>query len=687
MDELDEKVLDITQRQKRAMILRRYHAKVERARELAQKRLAPEKNIKKRAYAQARQIVRKRFAGARGAEYEKLGPSEKMAIDRAIEKKQALIKKLALRLIPRVKQAEAKRLQSFMKGKSVDNAGAKEGHTPVTEELNNLFAETFEGISTERKKAEAKSSKNDNVMFFGKFEDEKQNKSQVYKAIAKKAAKADVTEEVLGIVYDRGLEAWNENVTVSPQQYAFARVNSFVNMGRTYFDEDADLVDGLEEGRAPGTPSVKRYTRPDGSTALKSLNKWGKRRDWRDTEGGLAKAKEHAGVDKVTEEAQQTDENFIDGEGPGKPGDAARHGLKGKSASELKSIRSSDSASPRRKQLAHWMLNMHHNEETELEERGLWDNIHAKRERIKRGSGERMRKPGSKGAPTAQNFKDAAESVEKVTGTNCKNCAFWREDLVRPVSKDEVNENGGLKAPSKEYLKMSKEVDLATLPGKATVAEKGFCDHKKVMEWVTERMCCALWDGEGTKREFKGDATFMEAEDTMNGTKLVDKESNNSKVRKKIENVDRKPPHVELTKQMEIYRKIIEKKEGNSEVDPAKREIGTDSLVKAFKKDTPGQNDDLNESFNLAFQAGIGTFMTSADLGMKIQGGFALHPSVEQEIEEVDQVEEDVKAGDKEPVVVPAHKDARGNTIPAKTVMRKTDKKIIKSGNVHDGED
>lgn len=44
-------------------------------------------------------------------------------------------------------------------------------------------------------------------------------------------------------------------------------------------------------------------------------------------------------------------------------------------------------------------------------ESGLWDNIHAKRERIKRGSGERMRKPGSKGAPTKQNFVDAAEQT------------------------------------------------------------------------------------------------------------------------------------------------------------------------------------------------------------------------------------------------------------------------------------
>lgn len=40
---------------------------------------------------------------------------------------------------------------------------------------------------------------------------------------------------------------------------------------------------------------------------------------------------------------------------------------------------------------------------------GLWANIHAKRERIKHGSGERMRKPGSKGAPSAQDFKDAAK--------------------------------------------------------------------------------------------------------------------------------------------------------------------------------------------------------------------------------------------------------------------------------------
>jgi len=44
---------------------------------------------------------------------------------------------------------------------------------------------------------------------------------------------------------------------------------------------------------------------------------------------------------------------------------------------------------------------------------GLYANIHAKRERIKEGSGEKMRKPGTKGAPTAKAFKESAKTVKK----------------------------------------------------------------------------------------------------------------------------------------------------------------------------------------------------------------------------------------------------------------------------------
>ena len=51
--------------------------------------------------------------------------------------------------------------------------------------------------------------------------------------------------------------------------------------------------------------------------------------------------------------------------------------------------------------------------EVVAEKEGLWANIHAKRERIKNGSNERMRKPGSEGAPTKQDFvKSQTEEVE-----------------------------------------------------------------------------------------------------------------------------------------------------------------------------------------------------------------------------------------------------------------------------------
>ncbi len=42
-----------------------------------------------------------------------------------------------------------------------------------------------------------------------------------------------------------------------------------------------------------------------------------------------------------------------------------------------------------------------------LTKRGLRDNIHAKRKRIAKGSGEKMRKPGSKGAPSAKALKES----------------------------------------------------------------------------------------------------------------------------------------------------------------------------------------------------------------------------------------------------------------------------------------
>jgi hypothetical protein len=43
---------------------------------------------------------------------------------------------------------------------------------------------------------------------------------------------------------------------------------------------------------------------------------------------------------------------------------------------------------------------------------GLYANIHAKQERIKAGSGEKMRKPGTKGAPTKDAFVQSAKTAK-----------------------------------------------------------------------------------------------------------------------------------------------------------------------------------------------------------------------------------------------------------------------------------
>ena len=56
---------------------------------------------------------------------------------------------------------------------------------------------------------------------------------------------------------------------------------------------------------------------------------------------------------------------------------------------------------------------------------GLYAAIHAKRERIAAGSGEKMRKPGSKGAPSASDFKEAAKTAKPT-----------RKDMIRQKMKD-----------------------------------------------------------------------------------------------------------------------------------------------------------------------------------------------------------------------------------------------------------
>jgi hypothetical protein len=369
------------------------------------------------------------------------------------------------------------------------------------------------------------------------------------------------------------------------------------------------------------------------------------------------------------------------------------------------------------------MLNMHHNEEAELDEkRGLWDNIHAKRKRIKAGSGERMRKPGSEGAPTKQNFRDAQESIEEGYDVNSKHYKALTDLDLNTKNRDMTTKNDGYgplnpmdKKGSKAFWEDKAKMWNTTVEA-AMEARCGNCAAFNQAPAIMKKMAeglgpagdkiqdlsnlgfCELFEfkcaGARTCNKWLVNGPITE-EDTGNGTQLLDKLSKNSKIRNKIEKVDRARPYGELSKQTEIIRKVVEdhpncgtpdccgqcdtavnEKLGNVQKDPKKREIGTDSLVKAYKADTPYANESINESFNIAFAAGVGVTLTAADLGMKAKSGFALHPSV---IEQMDEMEEEVRSADIKGVVV--------HTASGKTVVRKqkVDRKIIGTGNLTDG--
>jgi hypothetical protein len=111
-----EAVLTIPQRMKRAMAIRRIEPKLKRSREVARRRMAGDKNLKKRSAAAAREIVRRKVAGDRGLRYQELSSSERIQIDQMTEKRIKAIRNLAKKLYPRIKQAEQKRLASVLKG-------------------------------------------------------------------------------------------------------------------------------------------------------------------------------------------------------------------------------------------------------------------------------------------------------------------------------------------------------------------------------------------------------------------------------------------------------------------------------------------------------------------------------------------------------------------------------------------
>ena len=131
--EEERKPLTIAQRRKKAMVMRRYKGKIKRSREIAKKRLASPEKLKKRSRRHAIEIVRKKFAAKRGENYRNLSPGDKIAIDRIVQKKAAIVNRIAKRLLPKEKKAELIRLRQAR--------SPKKEEFNINEEFDNLFLE------------------------------------------------------------------------------------------------------------------------------------------------------------------------------------------------------------------------------------------------------------------------------------------------------------------------------------------------------------------------------------------------------------------------------------------------------------------------------------------------------------------------------------------------------------------
>lgn len=311
--ELDEYVLTIPQRQKRAIVMRRYERKMEAARERMRKRIADNQHLLGRARKKAIEIIRKKVAGDKGLEYQSLSPSEKMMIDKRVDQRKGAIAKIAARLLPKVRQAEMKRValinqpnrvneafealienDKYYSGLSASTSAKRKAHFAKHGQMDDNNPAAYKpapGDATSKTKPSVYTRRY-HMMYNGdgtlKYDrrfrafrhivrqeeievqsdnellsiiDEAWNlaeeinesvildEAKAMEGLKNKAEKSGISYNTLKKVYDRGVAAWRtgHRPGTTPQQWGYARVNSFITGGKTRTTADADLAKKMNE--------------------------------------------------------------------------------------------------------------------------------------------------------------------------------------------------------------------------------------------------------------------------------------------------------------------------------------------------------------------------------------------------------------------------------------------------------
>ncbi len=311
--DLEEFVLTLDQRRKRALVMRRYERKMQMARERLKNRIADNKKLLSRSRKKAIDLIRAKVAGAKGLEYKDLSPSEKIVIDQRVEKRKRAIAKIAARLLPKVRQAELQRVSSlhshnvvneqfealiendkYYAGLSSSTADKRKAHFAKHGKMDDnnpdaykpapgdATAKTKTSVHTRRyhmmyngdgqlkydrrfrafrhivrnEEVEVQSDEELLDIIEEAFELAEQINTSVLldeeksmEGLKKKAEKSGISYGTLKKVFDRGVAAWRtgHRPGTTPQQWGYARVNSFITGGKTRTTADADLAKNMNE--------------------------------------------------------------------------------------------------------------------------------------------------------------------------------------------------------------------------------------------------------------------------------------------------------------------------------------------------------------------------------------------------------------------------------------------------------
>ena len=413
-DDLVE-ALNMQQRRARSLTMRKYKGKIAAARKRMAKKAATMDKLKARARKAAIVIIRKKIAGKKGENYAKLGPGEKMMIDKRVEKKKSAVDKIAKRLLPMVRKADlAKR--SAVKKESIDF----EFDNFLGESYNAEFESFLEESSTGPRYHEML-KKDGTIKLDRRFRAFRNKKKPEVEPLEEVSTNTDA-EKTLKLHHKDERENMSREHERAMDALQTRELRKKVRqINKEEFTDESALINFIEET----ANDIFDQVTLDEHKIEQSL-------EAKSIKSGV----ELEIIQHVYEEAMET---YVE--------------------SDTMDIH----------QWAFSCVNATIANIDEGKKGGLWDNIHKKRKRIKAGSKEKMRKPGSDGAPTNDDFENArSEDVNEA----------FAELFTEKSPLDMIKGKLGLKLYKKQYQHaLSTLKDLVSRKKKESGGPKGSMRH------------------------------------------------------------------------------------------------------------------------------------------------------------------------------------------------------------------